>query len=165
ADTIQPAPHSRRSLRAHRLLQKLPSNRPSLRSRTRVAELTNGHSGPPTILAGGIGVAPNLPVVVPRARLEVQYLGGPQQRSMTERRLWSRRLCLLLVRWLPGQRVTANASPRGRKCAESGRGYWSPASPEGRGHVRRSTNPWRRSPGRLVPARAGCARNAWGRSC
>ena len=80
--------------------------------------------------------------------------------SMTERRLWSQRLCLLLVRWFPCQRVTANASPRGRRYAESGRGYWSPASPEGRGHVRRSTNPWRRSPGRLVPARAGCARNA-----
>ena len=36
------------------------------------------HLGPPTIFAGGIGVAPSLAVVGPRTRLGVQYVGAPK---------------------------------------------------------------------------------------
>src|SRR5207247_6022587 len=49
------------------------------------------------------------------------------------KKIVSGRYLLVAGAWSTGRRVTANASPRGRRSVESGRDYWSPALRQGRG--------------------------------
>ena len=115
--------------------------------------------------AGGIGAAPDLSGRRPRSAAGSSVSGRPPA-ALRRRRGDSGHdgLCSAagaLVAW--AKRVTANASPRGRRSVESGRDYWSPASRKGEGMC---GNQQVHGADRLAgcSSRAGCGRNARGRS-